>query len=521
MASDDEVDRPTIAALLNRASREFGDVDYTVSPSDRMTYAEAEERSALVARWLLTRHVGKGCRVGLFFTSGVEWTVWWLAVSRIGAVAVPLSTLYPPAELARVLRLADVQVLVAPTEILGVDIPDKLEAALSGLDGQRAGRIRLTATPFLRDIVLTGRSDRSWATHWRPDDTSLVERALLDSVESEVSPADVALMIHTSGSTALPKGVVHTHGTVVRQTSQWVQMLQASNGGAAMPVVLCAMPVFWIGGILAAAGALHAPATVLTIPRHDPGPALDLIEREQATGYVGWPAFLQQLRGDPSFDDRDLSRAPILREGPADIAMINSPRGHPIHRTMTETAGGWAATEKRIVDGDGAAVPVGAIGELWIRGTGVMAGYNKRERSEVFDPDGWFRTGDQVYELPDDPRLFYVGRDTEMIKAAGSNVSPREVEAVIEEFPDVAHCLVVGVDHPTRGEEVVALVVPAGGAVDAADLDRRTRDQLSRYKVPTTWFTARLDELPLFPTGKPDRRALRAKMTEGTLGLRL
>ncbi|NED59992.1 AMP-binding protein, partial [Streptomyces sp. SID10244] len=86
MARDDEVNRATIAELLKRAAREFGDVTYTVSPSDRMTYTEAEERSALVARWLLTQRVGKGCRVGLFFTSGVEWTVWWLAVSRIGAV---------------------------------------------------------------------------------------------------------------------------------------------------------------------------------------------------------------------------------------------------------------------------------------------------------------------------------------------------------------------------------------------------------------------------------------------------
>ncbi|MYR05541.1 AMP-binding protein [Gordonia sp. SID5947] len=521
MASDDDLIRPTIAELLKRAAHKFADVDYTVSPTDRMTYAEAEERSALVARWLLTRPVGKGCRVGLFFTSGVEWTVWWLAVSRIGAVAVPLSTLYPPAELARVLRLADVELLVAPTGILGVDVPDKLEATLPGLDAQESGRVQLPAVPFLRDVVLTGRSDRSWATHWRHDDTSLVDKALLAAVENEVSPADIALMIHTSGSTAAPKGVVHTQGTLVRQTSQWVQMLHAGNGAAEIPVVLCAMPVFWIGGILAAAGALHAPATVLTVPRHDPGPALDLIEREQATGYVGWPAFVQQLRAHPSFGERDLSRAPILRDGPADLAMINSPHGHPIHRTMTETAGGWATTEKRIVDDGGEIVPVGEIGELWIRGTGVMSGYNKRERAEVFDADGWFHTGDQVYELPGDPRLFYVGRDSELIKAAGSNVSPREVEAVVEEFADVAHCLVVGIDHPTRGEEVVAVVVPAGTDLDAADLERRTREQLSRYKVPTTWFTATIDELPLFPTGKPDRRLLRARMTEGTLGVRL
>ena len=106
--------RPTIPALLEHAVREFGKDTYLVSPTDRLTYEEADRRSAHVGRWLLHNGVGKGTRVGLFFTNGVEWVTWWLAVSRIGALAVPLSTMYRPAEIAKVIRLADIGWLIAP-----------------------------------------------------------------------------------------------------------------------------------------------------------------------------------------------------------------------------------------------------------------------------------------------------------------------------------------------------------------------------------------------------------------------
>jgi acyl-CoA synthetase (AMP-forming)/AMP-acid ligase II len=324
-------------------------------------------------------------------------------------------------------------------------------------------------------------------------------------------------MVHTSGSTADPKGVLHTHGTLVRQTSTWAAVIREITGVPASPRILCAMPFFWIGGVLAATGALHEPVTVLVLPRLDAGAGLDLAERERANGVVGWPAFTQQLREHPTFASRELSRAPLLRDGPLDLAMRNVPDGFPVHRSMSETAGSFAFTETRIVDAAGRPVPDGTTGELLIRGVGVMAGYNKRERWEVYDSDGWYHTGDRVYRKEGDPRLFYVGRTSELIKAAGANVSPREVEAVIEEFAEVTNCVVIGLDHPSRGEEVCAVVVPAAGEIDIASLAARTRQQLSSYKVPTRWIVAASSQIPTLPTGKLDRRRLRALVTDGAL----
>lgn len=506
----------TIPALLRQSVAEFGDSVYLVTPTDRLTYLEAEQRSARLARWLLREGVGKGSRVGLFFPNGADWVTWWLAVSRVGAVAVPLSTMYAPAEIAKVLRLADIGLLIAPSTVFDIDVAERLETALPELAGQTAGRLAVRAAPYLRRIAVVGATDRPWATTAAA--TEGVPAEVLAAAEAEVSAADLAIMVHTSGSTADPKGVLHTHGTLVRQTSTWPSAIRAITGSPDRSRVLCAMPFFWIGGLLAVTGALHEPVTVVVMPKLDPGTALDLAERERITGIVGWPAFTQRLREHPTFAERDLSSAPMLREGPLDIAMTDVPDGFPVHRTMSETAGGFAFTDMAIVDEHGEPVRPGDTGELLVRGIGVMAGYNKRERSETFDADGWYHTGDEVYRRDGDPRLFYVGRTTDLIKAAGANVSPLEVEAVIAEAADVAQCVVVGIDDPQRGEEVCAVVVPVPNAViDLATLASRTREHLSAYKVPSRWVLTDGDRLPTLPSGKFDRKNLRQLIVDGTL----
>ena len=222
-----------------------------------------------------------------------------------------------------------------------------------------------------------------------------------------------------------------------------------------------------------------------------------------------------RTREHPSFPHRDL--APMLRDGPLDIAMTDVPDGYPVHRTMSETAGGFVHTDMRIVDDADVPVPDGTVGELWVRGIGVMAGYNKRERWETFDEDGWYRTGDRVYRSPGDPRLFYVGRTGDLIKSAGANVSPLEVEAVLAELDDVAQCVVVGIDHAERGEEVCAVLVPAREDLDLAAVAQYARDRLSSYKVPTRWLLTSSARIPTLPSGKLDRKTLRALVVDGTL----
>ena len=512
--------RPTIGDAIKRAAREFGDDDYLVSLDERITYAQADERSAVLARRMLARGIGKGTRVGLLFTYGSEWLLCWLAASRIGAVVEPFSTFYTARELRTALRLGDVDVLIAPPTVLKTDVPQLLEDAFPALAESTGNRLWLTDAPYLRRVWLTGDSDRAWATCFRldaPADAGDAPVDVLAAAEAEVSPADVAVVVYTSGTTALPKGVVHTHGTVMRQSSILGPAVRSWSD--LPPKYLGTMPFFWIGGILAVAGSLHEPVTLLCLPRLEPAAAMELIERERGTGVIGWPTFVQTIRAHPDYQQRDLSSAAMLVDGPADVSMRGVPGERPTHRGMSETAGSFFSTDILVVDpATGQPVRRGEEGELLVRGPGAMTGYYKKEAWEVFDDDGWFHTGDVVSQLPDDPRIFFGGRNTELIKSAGANVSPKEVEAVLDEFDEVQHSFVVGLEDEQRGESVVAVVVPRDPAsFDPSVVEAKARAALSAYKVPRRYVAARTEDIPLLATGKLDRRRLTAMVREGSL----
>ncbi len=150
-------------------------------------------------------------------------------------------------------------------------------------------------------------------------------------------------------------------------------------------------------------------------------------------------------------------------------------------------------------------------GELWVRGPGVMHGYYKKEREEVFDANGWLHTGDRVFMH--EGRPFFVGRFTEMVKSQGANVAPREVELFLETFPEVLYAFVLGMPHAERGEEVTAVLVAAkDNVIDPGDLQARAREEISSYKVPTRIEVWSEDAVPWLGSGKPDKLAIRTRL---------
>jgi acyl-CoA synthetase (AMP-forming)/AMP-acid ligase II len=142
-----------------------------------------------------------------------------------------------------------------------------------------------------------------------------------------------------------------------------------------------------------------------------------------------------------------------------------------------------------------------------------MHGYYKKEREEVFDENGWLHTGDRVFMH--EGRPYFVGRYTEMVKSQGANVAPREVELFLETFDEVLYAFVLGMPHPEREEEVTAVLVPAlGHEIDIADIQQRSREQISGYKVPTRIEIWGEDDVPWLGSGKPDKIAIRARLSE-------
>jgi acyl-CoA synthetase (AMP-forming)/AMP-acid ligase II len=188
--------------------------------------------------------------------------------------------------------------------------------------------------------------------------------------------------------------------------------------------------------------------------------------------------------------------------------------GIPGHRGMSETVGNFRSVAIRCVDPEtGSDCDELDEGELWVRGPGLMHGYYKKEREEVFDEDAWFHTGDRVFLSGGRP--YFVGRFTEMVKSQGANVAPREVELFLETFDEVLYAFVLGMPHPERGEEVVAVLVPAkGSSIDVSDLQSRAREQISSYKVPTRVEVWAEDDVPWLGSGKPDKLAIRARLAE-------
>jgi acyl-CoA synthetase (AMP-forming)/AMP-acid ligase II len=512
----------TVGTCIRRAAATFGDRDFVVLPDQRLTFAEAEVASRRLGKELLAAGVGKGTRVGIFDTYSTEWVIAWLAITRIGALAMPFSSVYKPAEIRTVLKMGDVHTfLVAPT-LLGRDVPALLEEAIPELAGREHERLMLDDIPYLRQVWVWGPTEADWAvtvdlheTGPHPD----VSDALFDAVESEVVPADWAQVTYTSGSSALPKGVIHSHGAIIRTTGATMSVLAGGPRADDPPpeprTMFNAFPFFWIGGTLVIGGALQSGATLCCLPRFEPGAALDMIEQERCIAVAGWPSLVQAMKGHPSFPDRDLSAIPML--GPDAAALMPAPPipGVSGHRSMSELVGNWAGSERHAIDPEtGETLGDLEEGELVVRGFGALQGYYKKEREETFDADGWLHTGDRVVLFEN--TVYFVGRFYEMVKSQGANVAPREVETVLEGFPEIQHAFVFGTPHPTLEEEVTAVVVfMPGQKMTPDEIRARATTVLSGYKVPSRIeILDDEDQIPWLGSGKPDKLTLRARLLE-------
>ncbi len=534
---------PTIPAAVHRAATLFGDNDFIVMPDRRMTYAEAEVASRRVGKQLLAAGVGKGTRIAFMFTYGSDWVVAWLAIARIGAICMPFSTSYKPAELRKALRFGDVDTLLVPATMFGQDHLAYIEDAVPGLAEAGPEALRIPALPFLRHVRVSGLSDRLWAKALpldfrlgdgsRDDGGHSAEEGISDeffeAVEAEITPSDLMMTIFTSGTTSDPKGVVHTHGTFLRHGANLARFAGLTSESRR----LCAMPFFWIGGVgLALNMAMSVGSAILCVEKFEPDAVLDLMEAEGATELAVWPQLGQRMQRYIVESGRDVSMIPAFAPpSTTDLGLRHNSLG------MTETMGPHSAAgpeservlpeemrgsfgllvpcvEHRIADPEtDATLDDGEVGEICIRGYSLMSGLYKREPHETFDSDGWYHTGDKG--LIRDGYLYFHGRLSEMIKTSGSNVAPREVELLLESFPDVGLAVVVGLPDVDRGEVVAAALVPAAGAsIDPLETLRRAAEELSNYKVPRRVLVLAEGDMPYLANGKPDRLTVRKLLAE-------
>jgi len=479
-------------------------------------YGDLRAASAQLANVLAARGVGRGARVAVLLSQRAEVLVAHLAICRLGAVALPLFTLFGPEALAY--RLADSGAVAALTDAAGAE---KLAGIRDGL-------------PALAHVLsLDGPGDGC------EDWPGLAARASDAFATAATGPDDPALMIYTSGTTGAPKGVLHGHRVLLGH----LPGIAMHHEGFPQPGDRGWTPAdwAWIGGLLdmALPCLCHGvPLVAHRAAKFDPDAAFDLIAREGIRNVFLPPTALRLMRAAPA--PRGLALRSVGSGGePLGADMLDWGRGAlgvTINEFYGQTEGnlivsscaalgvsrpGWMGRavpghEVAVIGPEGAPLPPGETGEIALRRPDpvmFLRYWNQPERTaEKFSGD-WMRTGD--LGMMDEQGYFrFVARDDDVIASSGYRIGPAEIEGCLAAHSDVVMAAVVGLPDPQRGEAVTAFVVARPGAAGPAlaeALTARVRARLSPHLAPRR--IEFVEALPMTATGKIQRRVLRERWT--------
>ncbi|MFN2525258.1 MAG: long-chain fatty acid--CoA ligase [Actinomycetota bacterium] len=490
----------TIPDLLAATASRQPEKTALVTSEGPVSFGEWLAQADRVAAHLRRLGIAPGDRVAVGMPNIPEFCYAYFGVLRAGGVAVPLNVMLTAEELTRVLNDAGASAVFTAEPFSPV-----VAAA--------------AAKVASLDTIVTV---ENWDELGSPDSFEPATRA----------EDDLAALVYTSGTTGDPKGAMLTHGNLLANLHQ--QMAIPEGAASEDDVLFLALPLFHIFGLNVALGLLVLNgATGVLVERFEPVATLKLIQDHRVTVLFGAPTMYSAWLGTPGGEQYDLSSVRLAVSGAAPLSPeifheFKNTFGVEIYEGygLTETAptltsnrmGGAPRAgsigkplpdvEIRLVDEDGRDVEVGDPGEILVRGPNVFAGYwgREEETKNTFSGD-WFKTGD-VAVRDEDGYYYLVDRKRELILVSGFNVFPSEVEAVLLQHPKVEHVAVLGVPHAYTGEAVKAYVVAKSGEkLSEAELQSFAQERLARFKRPETFEL--VPELPLLPTGKVVKRALR------------
>ncbi|WP_369026986.1 class I adenylate-forming enzyme family protein [Qipengyuania sp. RANM35] len=514
---------PANLRVIAMAGRAHGERLFTIYEDERVTYDAWFRAVARLAAEFQSRGVAKGDRVALAMRNLPEWPVAFFAAAVIGAICVPLNAWWTGPELAFGLANSGAKLLVCDEERWERIAPHKSELPDLEITFVSRATTAPEGTERLEDVI------------GRPNDYSALTEAELPDVD--IAPDDEVTIFYTSGTTGQPKGALGTHRNLATNilSSGWSIAVAALRRGEEPPapvqrVGLTVIPLFHVTACSAGLmGSIAAGHTMVFMHKWDPVKAFQLIEREKINSTGGVPTIAWQLIEHPERKNYDLSSLEAISYGGA-------PSAPELVRKIYETFGalpgnGWGMTETmatvtgnnsedyfnrptscgppvavadlKIMSEDGSTeMPVGEVGELWARGPMIVKGYwNRPEATAETFIDGWVRTGD-LARLDEEGFCYIVDRAKDMIIRGGENIYSSEVENVLYDHPAVTDAALIGIPHPTLGEEPAAVVhLAPGTSASEEELRAWVAERLARFKVPVKIAFVE-DTLPRNANGK-------------------
>lgn len=501
-----------IFQLFESSARQRPDAIAVHYEGRQITYGHLLDETLRVAALLRALGVREGDRVLIYSPNTPEYLSVFYGCAHVGAVLAPVNDTFRMTELRYIAKNASADVAFVHASILdpflenlrgSLDAPSKIVAL--GTHG---------ATP----AGVLGAYERLLA----PTETAPAVDCAADAP---------GLIVYTSGSTTVPKAVLHTHGSLHFSLTTYAAVWEYTDSD----IAVVSPPMSWVFGlILTSAAMLTVGTTVVLLRRFHPERVLEAVEQFRATLLFGTMSMYTKMLDVLNKTDYDMSSLQFCMIGgePCPDSLLKPvearfglrfcqawafSENHPLVLMRPQdkdaprgTAGRPApGVEIRLIDPDGNEVTGAGSGEAWVRGPGAMTCYfgNPELTAERIDAEGWIQTGD-LLKRDEDGYLFVVGRASEMIIRSGANIAPAEVETALLEHPDIASACVVGIPDRRSGEAIVAFVTPRNGAeIGTAEILDHLRSRLARYKLPQEILL--MQTLPVTANNKIDRKALK------------
>ena len=512
--------RNNIGLIIQKRAELHPDVEATVDVTSgrRQTYAELDDRCNRIGNGLLDTGVASGDRVALLLMNGPEFVETFFGTAKIGGVVVPLNWRLVADELSFILTDSGATTLVFGTAFR--DVVEELHSRGTG------------GTQVSHWIHVGEAADRpSFAVGYE----DLAARSSADAPAIGAEDDDLLYIMYTSGTTGLPKGVMHTHATGLWSVINSLASVDTHQGDR----FLVCLPLFHVGALQPLTNTLFGGGTAVIMSEFDPTRIWEVFGEEKITVTLAVPAMLQFMLLTLDKDAHDFSTLRYCLSGaaPVPVSLIETyeEMGIEIHQVygLTESGGpgcvitaadaltragstgkGFFFNDIRIVDEDGNDCGAEEPGEILIRSPHNMTGYwNRPEATAESLVDGWLKTGD-IAIFDKDGFVYIQDRVKDMIISGGENVYPAEIEDVILSMEGVTEVGVIGIPSEKWGESPMAVVVAADESITAEDVIAHCDGKLARFKMPkAVEFT---DAIPRNPTGKILKRILREQYEGAT-----